>query len=345
MNTTATGRPEPGRLRRAVAAAAAAYDPDQVILFGSGARGTMGPNSDIDLLIVKAEYDADRRAEPGMIEADGDEIDIVIMGPERLESRRRRAGTIEQEALEDGVTVYVNGGTRRPVVASGGRIGAGDATVRKSKLEPEQSAVFLRDGLRHWGDSRNTTVAAQSRCEHRQQAFEHALKGLTTAQGERVKHGHSLSALWDRAESAGERIPVERDEAVLEKLKMYAGSDRYLLAEDRARDELTLAESDGIGRELIEHAKEAIPRLARRTRAELTRAAEEPRGDSGPTAPTPPGSGEAAGAAGSGAGAPRPDRGTGLKAGGIQPSKATEGRTHAGTGRRSPKNGTDGATT
>lgn len=31
-----------------------AAKPDKIILFGSAARGTMGPNSDVDLLVVKS---------------------------------------------------------------------------------------------------------------------------------------------------------------------------------------------------------------------------------------------------------------------------------------------------
>ena len=32
--------------------------PEKIILFGSAARGDMGPNSDVDLLIIKAGADA-----------------------------------------------------------------------------------------------------------------------------------------------------------------------------------------------------------------------------------------------------------------------------------------------
>ena len=34
-------------------------DPDKIILFGSAARGRMGPNSDLDLLVVKAAFIGD----------------------------------------------------------------------------------------------------------------------------------------------------------------------------------------------------------------------------------------------------------------------------------------------
>ena len=34
-------------------------NPEQIILFGSAARGTMGPDSDLDILIVKKEFITD----------------------------------------------------------------------------------------------------------------------------------------------------------------------------------------------------------------------------------------------------------------------------------------------
>ena len=48
------------------AAIVAAADPEQVILFGSRARGDAEPDSDVDLIVIEAEPfgpDRDRRAE------------------------------------------------------------------------------------------------------------------------------------------------------------------------------------------------------------------------------------------------------------------------------------------
>ena len=43
-----------GVLEDIIARIVAVARPDRVILFGSAARGTMGPNSDVDLLVIKA---------------------------------------------------------------------------------------------------------------------------------------------------------------------------------------------------------------------------------------------------------------------------------------------------
>ena len=48
----ASGSLEADRLAAAVNAVADRYDPDQIILFGSAARGEMTEGSDIDLLVI-----------------------------------------------------------------------------------------------------------------------------------------------------------------------------------------------------------------------------------------------------------------------------------------------------
>ena len=51
--TRRQGHLEAQRLAAAIKAVTTQYDPDQVILFGSAARGTMTEDSDIDLLLIR----------------------------------------------------------------------------------------------------------------------------------------------------------------------------------------------------------------------------------------------------------------------------------------------------
>ena len=44
------------------------------------------------------------------------------------------------------------------------------------------------------------------KCVQLQASMEHALKALTIARGERVKHKHTLNELWDDVEQAGKRF-------------------------------------------------------------------------------------------------------------------------------------------
>ena len=50
-----TARVDEALLQRVAAALVEAADPEQVILFGSQARGDAGPESDVDLVVVEAE--------------------------------------------------------------------------------------------------------------------------------------------------------------------------------------------------------------------------------------------------------------------------------------------------
>ena len=82
--------------------------PEKIILFGSAARGEMGPNSDLDLLIVKTGADRLHLAEeiymqmPGV----GQPVDIVVVTPEDLERYRDSIGMIIGPALREGKVIY-----------------------------------------------------------------------------------------------------------------------------------------------------------------------------------------------------------------------------------------------
>jgi predicted nucleotidyltransferase len=47
------GKPDPAILADIVKRVVEAAKPEKVVLFGSAARGTMGPDSDLDLLVIK----------------------------------------------------------------------------------------------------------------------------------------------------------------------------------------------------------------------------------------------------------------------------------------------------
>jgi predicted nucleotidyltransferase len=92
-------------IRRVVEVAA----PDRIILFGSAARGEMGPDSDVDLLVVKSGV-AHRRRLAQQIELGlfGVPVptDIIVVTPEDIEAYGDRVGTIIAPALREGKEVY-----------------------------------------------------------------------------------------------------------------------------------------------------------------------------------------------------------------------------------------------
>lgn len=82
--------------------------PEMIILFGSAARGEMGPNSDLDLLVVKSGADAPdlmRDIYMGLIGV-GTPVDALVVSPEDLERYRDSHGLVIPEALGEGKVVY-----------------------------------------------------------------------------------------------------------------------------------------------------------------------------------------------------------------------------------------------
>jgi predicted nucleotidyltransferase len=85
-----------------------AVAPEKIIVFGSAARGEMGPDSDLDLLIVKSGVH--RLATAQMIEHSlmGITIptDIVVATPKDIEAHKNTIGLIYRPALQEGKILY-----------------------------------------------------------------------------------------------------------------------------------------------------------------------------------------------------------------------------------------------
>lgn len=84
--------------------------PERIILFGSAARGQGGPDSDLDLLVVKAGVPHRRRLAQQiysrLVGLDVS-VDVLVVTPEDIETFRDQVGTIIRPALEEGREVYV----------------------------------------------------------------------------------------------------------------------------------------------------------------------------------------------------------------------------------------------
>ena len=85
------------------------FDPEKVILFGSWARGTAGPDSDVDLLVVLENAVPKREKRVEIREAlhgIGVAKDIAVVSPEELERLRDIPGTIVFPAVREGLFLY-----------------------------------------------------------------------------------------------------------------------------------------------------------------------------------------------------------------------------------------------
>lgn len=86
------------------------YQPEKIILFGSHAWGMPGPDSDVDLFIVKESTESpfDRiRAVKRMIYGSGVATDVLVYTPEQTEQRRAIGDPFIRRILERGRTLYV----------------------------------------------------------------------------------------------------------------------------------------------------------------------------------------------------------------------------------------------
>lgn len=83
--------------------------PDKIILFGSAARGEMGPNSDVDLLVVKGgDFHRGRLTEEIYMNlfGIGQAVDIIVVTPEDIERYKNSFAVVIYPALKEGKIVY-----------------------------------------------------------------------------------------------------------------------------------------------------------------------------------------------------------------------------------------------
>lgn len=85
------------------------FHPEQILLFGSYARGNAGPDSDVDLLIVMPVSGSRRKLAVEMdlvLAGMGLPKDIIVVTPEEMARSRDIVGTIVYPAVREGKVMY-----------------------------------------------------------------------------------------------------------------------------------------------------------------------------------------------------------------------------------------------
>jgi predicted nucleotidyltransferase len=104
-----SGKPEPEVLREIIARVVQVAHPQRLILFGSAARGEMGRDSDVDLLVVVQEP-VHRRDLAGEIYRNlhGVQVpvDVVVVTENDVREFGNKLGTVLYPALKEGIVVY-----------------------------------------------------------------------------------------------------------------------------------------------------------------------------------------------------------------------------------------------
>ena len=251
-----------------------AVDPDRIVLFGSGARGTMKAGSDLDLLIVKAgcnRRDLAARAQCSL-SADGPLVDVIAATPEQAEKHRDSPSLVLGPALREGITVY----DRTTAVEIADAVRRGRAVNRRARaadmvqkrlFKPEEALDWLRKARSELAHSRDPDpeVELDSRCINLQAAAERALKGIITAHGVAVEFTHKLGKLVDQAQRAGEDLPP-LDRQPLHLLSDYGGEAQYPgwggeTTEQDFRDVRQIAVA------IVQHAERRIPAILEQRRS------------------------------------------------------------------------------
>lgn len=84
-------------------------DPQKIILFGSAVKGTMGPHSDLDVLVVKpGEYNQIHMAQEihGNLWGVPYAVDVIVNTPEQLERNKHCWALVQYPATHEGKVIY-----------------------------------------------------------------------------------------------------------------------------------------------------------------------------------------------------------------------------------------------
>ncbi|MDE0469238.1 MAG: HEPN domain-containing protein [Candidatus Poribacteria bacterium] len=182
------------------------FDPLQIILFGSQARGDADQDSDIDLLVIFAELTDKRKAAINIERALSDvpvAKDIIVSTPEELERGRTRIGSVLRYAQQEGKTLWKN-------LNAAAYSGSAQHTALSNieVTDAMQTADRLADTarwLRHAEEDLTTAetflghpqIPPRQVCWHAQQAAEKALKAALIFLQIDFRRTHNLNVLRD----------------------------------------------------------------------------------------------------------------------------------------------------
>src|SRR5260370_42690564 len=102
------GKVDPAILADIVKGVVRAAKPEKIVLFGSAARDEMGPDSDIDLLVIKRGKFNRHRVTVAIYDHLSGEaaVDVVVVTPEEVERYRDTHCLVICPALREGTVIY-----------------------------------------------------------------------------------------------------------------------------------------------------------------------------------------------------------------------------------------------
>jgi HEPN domain-containing protein/predicted nucleotidyltransferase len=225
----------PDEWRGLVVERLAPFEPEQIIVFGSRARGEARADSDLDLLVVLESVDGDGETQTALRDALFGlpvAFDVFAISREDLARTADAVGSFAYPVVREGTVIY---GVDDRDAATWLRYAEEDLTAAQRMVEG-----------RGW--------APRIACFHAQQAAEKALKAVLVAQGIPLQHTHNLELLRDLVP---EGLRASRIEANLKRLSEWAIVARYPGAEPGATQS-DAQEALATARELVEAAREDV---------------------------------------------------------------------------------------
>lgn len=205
---------------------------EDVILFGSRARGDYNDDSDIDLLLVhpgpkdyefRARVKDNAKSMASVLYGSPVGVDLIWFSPEEFDRMRRSLNHVTAVAAEEGINMS----------GESARIGDGDRsnewTVTNQRCR--HARAHLRSMRRSIDDREIDIIVGQQA----QQALEHAMKALISACGCRYRRLHDLLATETDVRQADPEFRLTL-ESPLRQLNEYGGSDRYYEPEESLGD-------------------------------------------------------------------------------------------------------------
>ena len=209
------------------------FDPLQIILFGSQARGDADRDSDVDLLVVFAEL-VDKRKTAIDIEHALSDVsvakDIIVSTPEELERSRTRIGSVLRYAQQEGKILWKN--LNAAAHKSDQCCGVSNEEVKSSMQTADRLADTAR-WLRYAEEDLTTAetflghphVPPRQSCWHAQQAAEKALKAALIFLQIDFQRTHDLNLLRDMLPKSWK--PLKTALPNLDNLNRWAVQARY----------------------------------------------------------------------------------------------------------------------
>ena len=176
------------------------YGAEAVILYGSRADGRARPDSDVDLMIIKAGQSGGAMARSREVDAALSELgkgywlDTLVLTPRQIESMLAQGNHFMQDVILRGMVLCEDGGFGKLVELA-------KESYRMDPRESEFPEYWLRIAEQDWRRvERNLRVGDPEDAGFRlQQATEKFFKGYLIRQGWRLVRTHDLVKLLDDA--------------------------------------------------------------------------------------------------------------------------------------------------